>query len=241
MSIEKFRLTETDVLCSQSKPAWLRTVDWSIGEVFDFGEKMMRRLSTLNWRPASSHDIEDDFSSTSTSSSRANTYQLSAVLRAASRSAVLAFLIMIILAVSLEVAFESSVCLTEGESSGARPLWVHIPVDRPGEGYVSIPLELFKTTYMDRIIMPLLFAVIVILASAFLVQNMELESFPSWFSALPSAGLLEISCIIRHLLGFVEARYRNLYWVSSFTMYSVGFRFLGNLGCSCIVTVQFCN
>jgi hypothetical protein len=101
----------------------------------------------------------------------------STVLRAASASALVTFLIMLTLALFLEMAFESSVCVTSTGNSTSKAQWVRIPFDRPGEGHFLVPLNLFGTTFLDHLVMPLLFALMIIMASALLVQTLELEHF----------------------------------------------------------------
>jgi hypothetical protein len=96
--------------------------------------------------------------------------------------------ISILLEVALEQSFEASVVLTELEDNRFSTthqaegqqinIWVNLPVDRPGEGFVSIPLHLFKITMVDRFIMPLLFAVMLLFSSMAFVFSMGLMD--SW-------------------------------------------------------------
>jgi len=96
--------------------------------------------------------------------------------------------ISILLEVALEQSFEASVVLTELEDNRFSTthqaegrqinIWVNLPVDRPGEGFVSIPLHLFKITMVDRFIMPLLFAFMLLFSSMAFVFSMGLMD--SW-------------------------------------------------------------
>ncbi|CAM6013000.1 unnamed protein product [Sphagnum balticum] len=96
--------------------------------------------------------------------------------------------ISVLLEVALEQSFEASVGLTELEDNRFSTthqaegqqvnIWVNLPVDRPGEGFVSIPLHLFKITMVDRFIMPLLFAFMLLFSSMAFVFSMGLMD--SW-------------------------------------------------------------